>query len=164
MMVRHLALLTAAGLVSSAAWGAAGVVADVSLTPAGDFKAKMDDVKGECVVNGDTVTATNVVVNLNSLKTGLPLRDKHGKEKYLEVEKYPTSIGINATGKGGKGKAKIQLRGVEKEVEGTYKIEDGELKADFPIKLSDFKISGIKYMGVGVDDDVKVHVTLPVKK
>jgi polyisoprenoid-binding protein YceI len=151
-------------LIYSSAFGAAGVVADVSLTPAGDFKAKMDDVKGEAIVKGDTVEANNVIVNLKSMKTGLPLRDKHGKEKYLEVEKYPNTIGINAKGQNGKGKAMIELRGVKKEVEGTYKIVGNEVLADFPIKLSDFKISGIKYMGVGVDDDVKVHVTLPIKK
>ena len=141
-----------------------GVVADVSLTPVGDFKAHMDDVKGFATQEGDTFKAENIVVDLKSMKTGLPLRDKHAKEKYLEVEKYPTATLVKAIGKAGKGRARIRLKNIEKDVDGTYKIEGGELKADFPIKLSDYKITGIKYMGVGVDDKVDVHVTVPIKK
>lgn len=150
--------------ICSVASATPGVVADVTLTPAGDFKIKLDEVKGECIVEGGTVKATNVVVDLKNLKTGLPLRDKHAKEKYLEIDKYPTVIGVSATGKGGKGQAKIKFKGIEENVEGTYKIENGELKGEFPIQLSKFKISGVKYLGVGVDDTVKIHITLPIKK
>lgn len=150
--------------MSGVANGAASVVADVSLTPAGDFKAKIDDIKGECVMDGETIKASQIVVDLRNLKTGLPLRDKHAKEKYLEVEKFPTTMAISAMGKDGKGKAKIKLKDIEKEVDGTYKIDGNEVKADFQIKLSDFKITGIKYMGIGVDDEVKVHVVLPIKR
>ena len=157
--------LTTSAVVSSAAYAddGPGVVADVSLTPAGDFKAKMDDVKGEAVQAGDSFTADKITVNLNSMKTGLPLRDKHGKEKYLEVAKYPEAVLSKASGKGGKGTGMLKLHGIEKAVTGTYKVEGKMLTADFPIKLSDFGIVGIKYMGVGVDDDVKIHVTVPIK-
>lgn len=139
-------------------------VADVALTPAGDFKAKTEDVNGFAVVKGDSVMAENVVVNLKNLKTGLALRDKHAKEKYLEVDKYPEMTVVKAIGKGGKGKARIKYRGVEKDVEGTYKVNGDTLVANFPMKLSDFKITGIKYMGVGVDDEIKINVEIPVKK
>lgn len=145
-------------------WAAPGVTADVALTPAGDFKANIPDVKGEAILQGDTVTAENIVVELKGLKTGMPLRDKHAKEKYLEVEKFPIITLVKATGKGGKGTGRIKMKNIEKDVEGTYKVDGSEMTAEFPIKLSDFKITGIKYMGIGVDDEVKVHVTLPVKK
>lgn len=141
-----------------------GVVAEVALTPAGDFKANIPDVKGEAVSKGESVSAENIVVELKGLKTGMTLRDKHAKDKYLEIEKFPTITLVKAIGKGGKGKGRIKMKGIEKEVEGTYKIAGSELTADFPIKLSDFKIIGIKYMGIGVDDVVKIHVTVPVKK
>ncbi len=143
---------------------AKGAVVDVALTPAGDFKAKTQDIKGHATLKGDTVTATNVVVNLKNLTTGLSLRDKHARDKYLEVNKYPEMILVNAEGKGGKGKGRIKYRGVEKDVVGTYSIKGNELNAKFPMKLSDFNIKGIKYMGVGVDDEVMVNVELPLKK
>lgn len=139
-------------------------VVDVVLVPAGDFKAKTQDVKGEVIQEGDTVRAENIIVNLKSLKTGISLRDKHAKDKYLQVDKYPEAILLHATGKGGKGKGRVKIRGVEKDVEGSYAIENGFLKADFPIKLSDYGITGVKYMGLGVDDKVNIHVVVPVKK
>jgi polyisoprenoid-binding protein YceI len=138
--------------------------ADVSLTPAGDFKAKVDDVKGFATMKDGGVMAENVVVNLKTIETGIALRDKHAREKYLEVEKYPEMTLVKAVGKGGKGKGLIKYRGVQKEVQGTYSVEGDTLKANFPIKLSEFNITGVKYMGVGVDDEVKIQVELPLKK
>lgn len=138
--------------------------ADVSLTPAGDFKAKVVEVKGFATVNGNTVIAENVVVNLKNLKTGLALRDKHAREKYLEVDKYPEIILLKAIGKAGKGRGRVKYRGVEKDIAGTYAVKGNVLQAQFPLNLSDFNIKGVKYMGVGVENEVKINVEIPVKK
>ena len=151
-------------LLSIAAMAAPGAVADVELTPAGSFKAKTGEVKGEATMTGDTITADNIVVNLKGLKTGISLRDKHATEKYLEVGKFPEAVLTKATGKNGKGSGKLKIRGIEKNVEGTYKVADSELIAEFQIKLSEYGITGIKYMGVGVTDAVTLHVTVPLKK
>lgn len=158
------AAVLVSSIFGSFALAAGSMVADVTLNPAGDFKAKTNEVVGEATVEGDTVKADNIVVKLNKLATGMPLRDRHGKEKYLEVAKYPEAVLTKAVGKGGKGKGMLKFHGVEKEVSGTYKVEGGKLKAQFPIKLSDYNIKGINYMGVGVEDEVKVMVEVPVKK
>lgn len=142
---------------------AASAVVDVGLTPAGSFKGKTNDVKGFAIVKGDEVSAQNVVVNLKSLKTGIELRDKHTL-KHLEITKYPTAVLVMGKGKGGKGVGKIRIRGIEKQIQGTYKVEGNELNAEFKLNLPDFKITGIKYMGVGVDDQVTLNVSVPVKK
>jgi len=141
---------------------AQSVVVDVTLNPMGDFKAKTTQVKGEAIVKGDQVSAQNIVVNLASLKTGVELRDKH-TQKHLETSKFPEAVLVSATGKGGKGVGKIKIRGIEKEVAGTYKVEGKILKADFPVKISDFGIKDINYMGVGVEDTVTLHVAVPIK-
>ena len=99
---------------------------------------------------------------MKSLKTGVELRDKH-TQKYLETPKFPEAVLVSATGKGGKGKGKIKIRGVEKDIEGTYKVEGKLLKADFKLTLSDFDIKEINYMGVGVEDEVTLHVAVPMK-
>jgi hypothetical protein len=169
--MKHLAMmvLISTTLISPIISGVAhaaevGMVADVSLTPAGDFKAKSDEIKGEAYQQGDTITAENIVVGLKNLKTGLTLRDNHAKNKYLMVDKFPDAVLVKAVAKGGKGKGRIRIKGIEKDVEGTYRVEGSMVRADFPIKLSDYGIANVKYMGVGVDDDVKVHITVPLKK
>ncbi len=141
------------------------VVVDVTLTPAGDFKAKTHDIQGEVELGeGGSVKAENIVVSLKNLKTGISLRDKHAREKYLEVEKFPEAILVRGVGKDGKGEGILKIKGVEKPVRGTYRIEGDFVQADFQIKLSDYGITGIRYMGIGVKDDVKIHVKVPLKK
>lgn len=147
--------------LSSAAFAQSAVV-DVVLNPMGDFKGKTSDVKGQAVVNGDEVSAENIVVNLKSLKTGVELRDKH-TQKHLQTDKFPEAVLVSAKGKGGKGTGKIKIKGIEKDIAGVYKVSGKNLMAKFKLKLTDFGIEDINYMGVGVEDDVEITVVLPVK-
>ncbi len=134
---------------------------DVVLNPMGDFKAKTSDVKGTATVNGTEVSASNIIVNLKSLKTGVDLRDKH-TQKHLQTEQYPEAVLISATGKDGHGTGKIKIKGVEKDISGTYKVEGKMLHAKFKLNLPDFDIKDINYMGVGVEDEVTIDVSVPV--
>lgn len=142
---------------------APSAVVDVKLTPAGSFKAKTDEVKGSANLKNGEVTAQNVVVNLQNLKTGMALRDKHTKE-HLETDKFPEAVLSVGTGKDGIGSAKIKIRGIEKDISGTYKVEGQELISEFKLHLPDFNINDIKYLSIGVEDDVVVHVTIPILK
>lgn len=149
--------------VSTGAFAQVGVVADVVLNPFGNFKAKSEKIKGKAKRKGALVTAENIIVDLNSLYTGLALRDSHAKEKYLETKKYPTATLIKAEGKDGKGTGVLKIRDIEKPISGTYTIKGSHLTAKFPLKLSDYGIKGISYKGVGVEDDINLEVTVPVE-
>jgi polyisoprenoid-binding protein YceI len=133
----------------------------VNLSPAGNFYAKTKDIEGSAKKVGDKVVADNVVVNLKSLKTGIGLRDEH-TQKRLETEKYPTAVLLHAEGSGGKGKGRIKIRGIEKDIEGTFEISGSELKAEFSLSIADFKIKDVRYMGAGAKDEVKLQVTIPI--
>ena len=146
---------------SNLAFGQSAVV-EVSLNPAGGFKIKSTDVRGSAHHSGDTFDAKNIAVGLKDVTTGIELRDVHTK-KHLEVTAFPEALLVSATGKGGKGEGVIKIRGITKKIAGTYKVSGANLVASFPLTLSDFKIDGIKYMGVGVDDEVKLTVTVPIK-
>lgn len=151
-------------LLSFPALAETGLVTQVKLSPVGSFEAKTSKINGFAEMNGNRVSAKNVTIPVESVTTGISLRDKHMKEK-LDSAQHPNLELIEASGEGGKGKAKIRMRGIEKEVSGTYKVIGGrELEARFPIKFSDFKVEGIRYQGVGVKDEAQVIVTLPLKK
>ncbi len=141
---------------------AGGAAVDIKLTPAGSFTGKTADVKGFVKKVGNKFVGENIVVSLKNLKTGMGLRDKHTQD-YLQTAQHPDAILVKAEGENGKGKGTIKIRGIEKEVEGTYKVNGKELMASFPIKLSDFKIEGIRYMGVGVKDQAVVKVNVPIQ-
>ena len=141
------------------------VVASLQLSPAGSFQAKTNKLTGVAKKNGAGYKADKVSVDLNSLVTGMGLRDQHMKEKYLETKKFPTAELVTGTGDGGKGTGTLKMRGIEKPINGTYELLPGgrKLKALFEIKLSDYGISGIRYMGVGVKDTAKIAVIIPVE-
>src|SRR5918992_896095 len=58
------------------------------LTVGGSFEAKTDIVKGEVTVAGPSQPLSGALqVDLQSLETGIGLRDRHMKNNYLEIEK-----------------------------------------------------------------------------
>jgi polyisoprenoid-binding protein YceI len=142
-----------------------GVEINFKLSPVGSFSATCTEIQGSAKKEGAKIMAANIIVPLGKLSTGIGLRDTHMKEKYLEVQKFPNAELITGEGTDGKGKAKLKIHGVEKEVEGTYKVlSDKMVQAEFQIKLTDFNITGVRHLGVGVKDDVKVTVIAPISK
>ncbi|MFN8790592.1 MAG: YceI family protein [Bdellovibrionales bacterium] len=134
----------------------------MKLSPSGSFTGRTSSVTGFARKSGDRVMAENIVVDLTTVKTGMSLRDKHTLD-YLQAKTYPKAVLVKAIGEKGKGVGRIRIKDIEKDIRGTYKLEGQELAAEFPLKLSDFKIEGIRYMGIGVKDDIVVKVKVPVK-
>ncbi|MGE0631320.1 MAG: YceI family protein [Pseudobdellovibrionaceae bacterium] len=151
-------------LISFSAWAEnPRVLLAFKLSPAGSFQAESTAIKGSATKVGDKITAKGITLQLDSLKTGMELRDDHMKNKYLEVKKYPTAELITAEGSGGKGKATLKIRDVQKQVEGTYELlAGGLLKANFTFNLKDFNVTGVKHLGVGVKDEVAATVIVSV--
>lgn len=94
-------------------------------------------------------------VDLNTVKTGIGLRDRHMRENYLETKKFPFAeftgkIETLPTLTKGQSKevlakGKFKIHGVEREIEVSGKltlVSDNELKleAQFKVLLSDYKI------------------------
>lgn len=111
---------------------------------------------------------------LNTLDTGLELRNSHMKEKYLETAKFPHGRLIIQNIVGFDEKVGVQelsfeglltIRGVEKAVRnGRVKLAKTasgyEVLATFGVKMSDFEIPLPKYAGVVVKDDLQVEAKL----
>lgn len=142
-----------------------GVTVDLKMSPMGSFQATTKDIKGKIKLKNNELMAENLSVSLKNLTSKLEFRDKHMREKYLEVDKFPEATLLLGKGKDGKGDGKIKIKGIEQPIKGTYKlVNDSEVEATFEIKLSDFKITGIKHAGVGVKDQAVVTVVVPVEK
>lgn len=133
----------------------------VSLSPAGSFSATTTEVSGSAKKQGDSYVAQKISVVLKNLDSGIDLRDKHIQE-HLKTNEFPEAILISAIGKDGQGEGLLKIRGIEKKIQGTYQIIGNELTAEFPLKLSDFGITGIRYMGIGAKDEVRLKVTVPL--
>ena len=120
----------------------------------------------------------NLVVNvpLANLTTGIGLRDKHMKEKYLEVAKYPSAVltiarsALKVPAAGAQVEADapgtLQLHGQSKPVTVHYQAK-GEgtglpTHGKFRINMNDFGIQVPTYLGVTVKPEVDVSASFRV--
>jgi polyisoprenoid-binding protein YceI len=114
-----------------------------------------------------------LAVDLASLETGISLRDRHLKEEYLQVDRYPEArlsfsrLDVSAVPEGATFGAvavpfegRLRLHGVEKPVSGQAKVSRNDsrltVSAQFSINLGDFGVAVPKYMGITVAEKVDV--------
>ena len=133
----------------------------VSLYPVSSFEITADRVQGLGKKSAASYSASEIKVPVQSLKTGMSLRDRHLHEK-LEAEKYKFITVANIRASGGKGTAKITIRNVSKDISYKYvEASAGKATASFKLSLKDFGFTDINYKGVGVEDEVEVTATIP---
>lgn len=145
------------------------------LTVGGSFEAKSKDLRGEVVARGDQPGAIDgaLHVNLQTLSTGIGLRDRHMRDNYLEVQKGPEyatatleQIRIERLQGTTTLKGVLRLHGQRREISGTaaMKEQDGRIRvqAQFPLKVSEFEIPKPSYLGVGMRDEIEIKVNMTV--
>ncbi len=145
------------------------------LTVGGSFEAKSRDVRGQVVTRADQPGAIDgaLHVNLQTLSTGIGLRDRHMRENYLEVQKGPEyatatleQIRVERLAGATTLKGVLLLHGQRREVSGTaaMKEQDGRIRvqAQFALKVSEFEIPKPSYLGVGVRDEIQIRVNMTV--
>jgi polyisoprenoid-binding protein YceI len=143
------------------------------LTVGGSFEAKTKNLTGDVTPAADEQGAVRgaLRVELQTLETGIGIRDRHMKNNYLEVEKGPgfaTAIIDEIRVEKLEGKTvftgMLTLHGQKKKVTGAAELQqkDGKIRvqAQFPVKVSEFEIPAPTYLGVGVKDEIQIKVSL----
>ncbi len=140
-----------------------------------------DAPHGKFEIQGRIVTGS-ANVQLDTLKTGIPLRDKHLKEKYLETQKYPQAVftltrlelpaelGSPSFFKEGiPFQGKLSMHGSERPVNGQATIQQeadhAKVDAHFNVKIDEFGIAKPEFAGITLENnvDVKVSFSAPLK-
>ena len=172
-----IALMTAAAAPAGAAdaykVSSGEVTVMCPLTVGGSFEAKTKNLSGDVTPASDEQGAVRgaLKVELQTLETGIGIRDRHMKNNYLEVEKGPgfataTIEDIRVEKLEGKTvfTAMLSLHGQKKKVSGAAELQqkDGKIRvqAQFPVKVSEFEIPAPTYLGVGVKDEIQIKVAL----
>ena len=155
-----------------------GNVDFLSKAPLSEFNGVSDKLNGLIDLSGNVL---DFYIDLNTLDTGIGLRDKHMRDNYLETEKYPfaeftgkfnaipsltigSKIPVTAIGK-------FKIHGVERQIQvkGTLsKNAKGELEleAGFEVLLSDYKIPVPKlvFYELAENQTVTIKASLKPKK
>ena len=126
---------------------------------------------GSFEMAGNDLKNASFKMQLDKLETGIALRNKHLRENYLHVDKYPDSTltidtipNFAASVKEKSGAKlpftpKLTLHGVTKEVKGaTYFIEGNVVTSEFRVELLDYGVERPSFMGVKVVDAVIIKV------
>lgn len=179
-----LALFAAIWMSSGGPWVAgshevaSGTVRAVCrLSFGGSFEARSSALSGAVAPSpqGDGHLQGALMLDLQTLETGIGLRDSHLRD-YLGLQESGnrqavlSGIQVDALGERGFAsgsypfRARMRLHGQEEEVAGKVQIrargERIHATAVFPMRLSDFRIARPGYLGVGVADEITVHVDL----
>lgn len=134
----------------------------VALSPAGSFVAQTVKLKGDVKIDGEKISAEQLWVKVEELKTGIDLRDQHF-HKHLSFEKYPKITMTKVEAQGGTGKGLISINDVKKDITFKYKkISDKKIEAVFELIPSQFNLKKAEYMGIGVEDKVVIVATLDI--
>lgn len=144
----------------------------ISEAPMEDFEGVSDKIDGYVVWEGDDPLQKSELyfeVDLNSIDTGIGLRNRHMRENYLETDKFPlahytaratkiekksaTEFAVTTEGK-------FFLHGVEKAFTtiGTVTVAGDRyrVQTEFEIKLSDFKIKIPQLMFMKIDENMRL--------
>ncbi len=146
----------------------------LSKAPLNEFTGKSSQLQGLIDLDKNLL---DFYLDLNTLKTGIGLRDRHMRDNYLETKKYPfaeftgeiqesTEIAVGETKKV-TAKGKFKIHGVEREIEvpGTLKRTSQDelvLEATFMVLLNDYDIDipSVIFYELAEEQEVSILATL----
>jgi polyisoprenoid-binding protein YceI len=136
------------------------ITLSISLSPAGSFQAVSQKLKGNVIKTGESVSADKITVSIESMKTGIDLRDEH-TWKHMNSAKHPKATLSDVKGENGKATGTLEVNGIKKPLGITYKIVGSNVLANFTVKATEFGLKKVEYLGVGVNDLIAVEALLP---
>jgi polyisoprenoid-binding protein YceI len=138
--------------------------------------------EGSVLFSADGAVSGQIKVDLDEFTTGMSLRDRHMKEKYLEINKdgnqfatielskvdFPSDFW--STQKTGEFtfQGTLSLHGSKKAIDGklkvtTRKLDELQASSVFSIKLTDYGIQTPSFSGITVAENVEVDVSFEAK-
>jgi polyisoprenoid-binding protein YceI len=151
--------------------------AAVKFHATGSAGMKFDGTTAELSVS-DNGKVVRVTVALGNLETGIAVRNKHLKEKTLQVDKFPSATFAVVRGdlkfpdKGksldGEVTGTFNLHGVGKATKAKYTAKrEGDtysVSASFKVDITNHDIEQPSYLGVKVNTEVACEVTFQLKE
>jgi len=169
-LIALITLLAATASAETLSVTSAEVRITCPLTVGGSFEAKTSALTGEVTISDGGVAGT-FRLDLTTLETGIGMRDRHLRDKYLEVGRQEfatallTDIQLDPTSAahGGEGTftGQLTLHGVTQPITGTATITAGQrVVAVFPISIPAHGIKKPRHLGIGVRDQIEARVQI----
>jgi polyisoprenoid-binding protein YceI len=124
-------------------------------------------VNGKALLGKDSMLSGTFTVDLRKMTTGIDLRDRHMKTKYLETDKFPWAVFIldpifYEPGKKKKFAGMMTIHGTKKRVEGDAEFTTSQALIAMRLDMKAFGIQTPTYklLSVGRDVEIKASINL----
>lgn len=161
--------------------GAKNQVVFVSDAPFGKFEGTTNNIDGYLYWENNILTANSSLyfeVDLNTLDTGIGLRNRHMRENYLQTDKYRFAsfkgkiTNVTAVSQGSfkvDVDGAMTIHGVTQSIKitGTLAKTDESsynLKSDFTVKLSSYNIEIPSIMMVKLSEVIELHLNFNLQE
>lgn len=131
----------------------------LTFNPAGNFDINSKKLKGNIIKKDGKLTAKKLWVRIQNLSTGIDLRDQHFWE-YMNYKNHPKARLTEVFGEKGKATGILEVNGIKKQIQVSYKEKGNLVNANFSIKASDFSLPQKSFLGISVNDEVKVQAQI----
>ena len=156
------------------------IVKFISDAPIENFEGVTDKIDGYLFFEDSDLTKNSELyfeVDLNSLDTGIGLRNRHMRENYLETDRFPlthykgkiiSSNVVNDTTVSVKAEGVIFIHGIEQPLVVTANLfnkSDGyRIQTNFIVKLSDFQIEIPSIMFYKINENMALRCNFYIKE
>lgn len=133
----------------------------------GIFKTLKGEVEFEPTKLSDASFSFTVAVN--SINTGNGMKNKHAiSDKWFDAKKFPTivfkSSSFSKSGDSYTVKGDMTVHGITKDVSVPFSFEGNKIEAKFSVNRLDYKIGTMEGMSKKVSNEIKLNVSIPLKK
>ena len=108
-------------------------------------------------------------VDVNSINTGNGMKNKHAvSDKWFDAKKYPNIVfkskSFSKSGNTYTVKGDMNIHGKTKEVSVPFSFEGNKIEAKFSVNRLDYNVGTMEGMSKKVSNEIKLTVSIPLKK
>lgn len=160
MLIKNIVIFLALATINSYA-GRLEILS--KLSPAGSLEISSNEVMGHLLKKEDLITSNIIFIPINSLSSGVVLRDQH-IHNYFKEKKYKKIAIRNVQISKGRGTGELSINGVTKKVKFKVKRQRNSYTTQFRVNRKYFKLPKAEFMGISVNDTSNVKVSFPFKE
>ena len=128
-------------------------------------------LKGEVEFEPSKLSDANFsfTVDVNSINTGNGMKNKHAvSDKWFDAKKYPNIVfkskSFSKSGNSYSVKGDMSIHGKTKEISVPFSFEGNKIEAKFTVNRLDYSVGTMEGMSKKVSNEIKLTVSIPLKK
>jgi polyisoprenoid-binding protein YceI len=136
-----------------------------------DVEGIFKKMSGDVVFDANNLSSANFsfTIDVASINTGNGMKNKHAvSDKWFDSENFPSLVfkskSFTKSGNGYTVSGTMTIHGITKLITVPFAFSNNTLAANFSVNRLDFKVGTMEGMSEKVSNEIKLDVTIPLKK